>query len=215
MLRRNHCRNHSATTANTLTTAAMPTHTTTHRAPRTPHTATATAQRTALAALALASTLVWLPAQAASTSVATSSASSTSVGSSSDSLGASSDSASPKQRVAQGTYTVVAMAEVGNVAALGDAPHRAPQRAQVQVQLRLQAAHATPGAPATEWLLTLPRDTVARTQLALGQPLLVQHRPYGIALSLPTPDAAGPQPPFFLVLDDTWHRELDSQAVGS
>lgn len=204
----------------------------------------ATHARWATWGLTLASALVWLPAHAASTSITTSSASSASVGSSSDSLGASSDSASPKQRVAQGTYTVVAMVEVANATTVAGAPLRVqlhlqathaakptnatqaattPRPAQAQNQTQTPAATVAQGtsgapttdAPTTEWVLTLPRDTVARVQLQLGQQLRVAHRPYGLALSLPSPHAAGPQPPFFLVLDDTWHRELDSQAVGS
>lgn len=201
---------------------AMPT--TSSPRPKQP-TALATHTRWATWGLALASALAWLPAHAASTSLTTSSASSVSVGSSSDSLGTSSDSASPKQRVAQGTYTVVAVTEVAATTHGAGAPLR--------VQLRLQATQATqtapnphgaPGAtvtqgaseaPTTEWVLTLPRDTVTRNGLAQGQHLQVAHRPYGLALSLPTADATGPQPPFFLVLDDAWHREIDSQALGS
>lgn len=166
-----------------------------------PPTALKTALHTVLSTALLAGLTATLPAWAASTSSATSSASSASVGSSSDSLGASSESSSKtEKKVAEGLHTVVAVVDL-------------PQQPD-RVQLRLRAADtttATNGEAPAEWLLTLPRETVARAQLANGQLLLVQHRVYGMALSTPTEQHA----PFYLVLDDTWHRELDSHAVGS
>lgn len=156
-----------------------------------------------LATLALHATLAWglttLPALAASTSSATSSASSASVGSASDSLGTSSNSSSQTKDVAQGPYTVLEVAE------LAEQPHL--------VQLRLQAMAATPDATAREWVLKLPRETLVRVPLATGDTVLAQHRPYGLALSAPA--VTGQAQPFFLVLDDAWHRELDSRPVGS
>jgi hypothetical protein len=158
-------------------------------------------------ALALALGLASAAALADSTSSAASSAS-TSLGSASTSLGKSSDSASSKARVAQGNYTLIEMA------ALDGQPD--------MLRLRLVAASPAPGqTPAQEqtrgatgeFFLVLPREAAQRGQLATGQTVAVQHRPYGLALfAANTPGQASP---FFLVLDDPWHRELASRPVGA
>lgn len=145
---------------------------------------------------ACALSLASLCAQADSTS-STSSAASTSVGSSSTSLNTSSNSSSGKDRVAQGPYTVLAMTTVAQQPEL--------------LQLRLQSA-AAEGTTATEFTLTLPRAAAEREQLAVGHTVLAQHRPYGLAFA--TQDDAGQARPFFLVLDDSWHRELANHPVG-
>lgn len=148
------------------------------------------------AALATTLALATAPAQADSTSSA-SSAASTSVGSSSTSLNTSSNSSSGKDRVAQGPYTVLAMTPVANQPDL--------------LQLRLQSA-AAEGTTANEFTLTLPRAAAEREQLAAGRTVLAQHRPYGLAFA--TVDSEGQARPFFLVLDDSWHRELHNRPVG-
>ena len=135
-------------------------------------------------------------ARADSTSSA-SSAASTSVGSSSTSLNTSSNSSSGKDRVAQGPYTVLAVADVAQQ------PHL--------LQLRLQSV-AADGTAAREVTLTLPRVAAEREQLAVGHTVLAQHRPYGLAFA--TVDSGGQARPFFLVLDDSWHRELHNHPVG-
>lgn len=137
------------------------------------------------------------PALADSTSSA-SSAASTSVGSSSTSLNTSSNSSSGKERVAQGPYTVLAMTTVAQQPDL--------------LQLHLQSAATTDGTAASEFTLTLPRAAVEREQLAVGHTVLAQHRPYGLAFA--TLGVAGQARPFFLVLDDSWHRELHNQPLG-
>ncbi len=135
------------------------------------------------------------PALADSTSSA-SSAASTSVGSSSASLGTSSNSSSSKERVAQGPYTVLALTDE-------------PQQPDM-VTLHLQAV--APASGTTAFTLTLPRTTAEREQLAAGHTVLAQHRPYGLAFA--TQPNGQPARPFFLVLDDSWHRELDNRPVG-
>lgn len=148
-------------------------------------------------ALVTTLTLGAAAAQAGSTSSATSAAS-TAAGSSSTSLETSSNSSSSNTRVAQGPYTVVAMADV-------------PQQPGM-LQLRLQAAAPAEGTTPAEFTLTLPRMTAEREQLAVGHTVLAQHRPYGLAFATL---AEGQARPFFLVLDDSWHRELDNHPVGS
>lgn len=146
------------------------------------------------AAAALALALSAFAAQADSTSSAASSTSA-SLGSSSTSLGTSSGSSSSKETVAQGPYTVVAMV------AQADQPDR----------LQLRLAPLAPGAAGArapaDFTLTLPRETAERARLAVGQVITAEHRPYGLAFA--TRDE-----PFFLVLDDAWHRELGSRVVG-
>ncbi len=148
-------------------------------------------------AAALAFCLNTAPALADSTSSA-SSASSTSVGSSSASLGKSSDSSSTKDRVAQGHYTVVDVAE------LADQPDLLRVRLQPQVD-----ATANANTPAFD--LVLPRQAAGNGQLAVGQTVAAEHRPYGLAFAAVTP--TGTTSPFFLVLEDAWYRELESRPV--
>ena len=147
--------------------------------------------------LVAACLLISAPALADSTSSA-SSAASTSIGSSSTSLNASSNSSTSKDKVAEGPYTVVAVLTLANQP---DA-----------LQLRLQQTTAVAGQAPTEFTLTLPRVAAEREQLALGQTVLAQHRPYGLAFALA--DSSGQPRPFFLVLDDNWHRELHNRPVG-
>jgi hypothetical protein len=157
-------------------------------------------------------TLVALPALADSTSSA-SSAASTSIGSSSASIEKSSNSSSAKDRVAQGHYTVVAVAEVA----------QQPGMLRVQLQAVLAAPVSGTDTPAalapnavtttTDFFLTLPRATAERAQLAAGQTITAEQRPYGLAFALVN-TATGTTRAFFLVLDDAWFRELESHPVG-
>ncbi len=140
-------------------------------------------------AAAITLALYALPALADSTSSA-SSAASTSVGSSSTSLETSSNSSTGKKQVAQGAYTLVDMV------AVADKPEL--------MRLRLQA-NATALTP--EFFLLVPRLVVQQAQLAAGQTVQAEQRAYGMAFS-----ATG-STPFFLVLDDAVHRELESRPV--
>jgi hypothetical protein len=136
--------------------------------------------------------LTALSAQAGGSSA--SSASSESIGSVSTSIGKSSDSSSGKDKVAQGQYKITEMAEV------------AQQPDMVRVRLQGIAAAQT-----EEFFLTLPRHAAERGQLAEGQVVEAQHRPFGLAFA--ALDTTGNVNPFFLVLDDAWHRELESRPV--
>ena len=149
-------------------------------------------------ATALALCLSATPALADSTSSA-SSASSTSLGSSSASIGKSSDSSnsSSKDKVAQGQYTVVEVAE------LADQPH--------MLRVRLQRQTGDAAALAHAFDLVLPRQAAEQGQLAVGQTIAAEHRPYGLAFAAVA--ETGRTSPFFLVLDDDWYRELQSRPV--
>lgn len=147
-------------------------------------------------AMPLAVTIVFgmaaLSAQAGSSSAA--SAASDSVGSSSTSIQKSSDSSSAKDKVAQGEYKIADMAEI------------AQQPNMIRVRLQALASDQT-----REFFLILPRQAAERGQLAAGQTIQVEQRPYGLAFA--AYDTAGGRSPFFLVLYDDWHRELESRPV--
>ncbi len=149
-------------------------------------------------AAALALYLSAVPALADITSSA-SSASSTSVGSSSASIGKSSDSSnsSSRDKVAQGHYTVMEVAEL------------ADQPTMLRVRVQPQTVDRT--ALVSSFDLVLPRQAAAQGQLAVGQTIAAEHRPYGLAFSAVT--TTGNVSPFFLVLDDNWYRELKSHPV--
>ena len=153
-----------------------------------------------LFAAALALCLSTTQAMADSTSSA-SSASSTSLGSSSASIGKSSDSSnsSSKDKVAQGQYTVMEVAE------LADLP------TMLRVRLQLQNGDAVAIAHAFD--LVLPRQAAEQGQLAVGQTIAAEHRPYGLAFAAVTD--SGRASPFFLVLDDDWYHELQSRPIGT
>ena len=148
-------------------------------------------------AAALAMGLTAVSAQADSTSSAASTAS-TSVGSSSASIQKSSNSSSTTDKVAQGQYKVLDVAQVA----------RQPDMLRVQLQA---VAPATASAHAQEFFLLLPRAAAERAQLAAGRIVEAQQRPYGLAFA--TVNAGGGTSAFFLVLDDAWHRELESRPV--
>ena len=76
-----------------------------------------------------------------------------------------------------------------------------------RVRLRMEAVAGT-----AEVQLLLPRAAVHRAQLAAGQRVSAEHRPYGVALA--TLDATDTTLPFFLILDDDWFRELQSRPLG-
>ena len=148
-------------------------------------------------ALPLATTFAFgmaaFSAQAGSSSAM--SAGSESLGSSSTSIEKSSDSSSAsKDKIAQGQYKVIAMAEI------------AERPNMIRVHLQALAPAQT-----REFFLTLPRQAAERGQLAAGEIVEVAQRPYGLAFA--TVDTTGNANPFFLVLEDDWHRELKSRPV--
>lgn len=149
---------------------------------------------------ALALGLASVPALADSTSSA-SSASSTSIGSSSASVEKSSDSSFTKDKVAQGPYAVV------EIVVMAQQPD--------MLRLRLQALAQTPATETANTLvLLLPRQAAERGQLGVGQVVLAEHRPYGVAFSVRSATDGANTTPFFLLLDDAWFGELDSRPLG-
>lgn len=145
----------------------------------------------------LALSLVLLPAalaaHAESSLVSSASDSlSTSVGQSSKSISGSSDS-SKHQDLAAGDYRVTEVAQAEGRPGM--------------VALRMQPVADQPGA--APFTLTLPAATVDRAALAAGQVVTALARPYGFEFA-----KADTKQPFYLVMQDDWHRELKSRQVS-
>jgi hypothetical protein len=148
--------------------------------------------KTPLAALAWLCCSAATPALAdSSTSSAASDSVSTSVGSLSNSVGRSSHSSSRDDKVAEGDYRIVELADAGRPGL---------------VRLKLQAL-ADPGADG-ELLLTLPRQALEQSRLGVGQRVTAHRRPYGLEFARAADGQA-----FFLALGDAWYRELQTRAV--
>lgn len=139
--------------------------------------------RPVLLALALAAASA---AQADSFVSSTASAGSMASGSVSDSFKASSGSSSGGEKRAEGRYRVteVARAEAG----------------------KLRLTLARDGAAPVE--LTLPAQALAARPVNVGDEVQATSQPYGIAFA-----HADTAKPFFLVLEDAWHRELAARVV--
>ena len=144
----------------------------------------------AIAALACAAALP-LGANASSFASSASDSSTTSLGSASDSLRGSSDSSSRPNRVAEGDYRIIEVAQVD--ARPGFA------------RLTLRAVAEGGG----ELRLELPQAVVAQAGLAAQQLVSARQRPYGIEFA-----QGEPRQGFYLVLADEWYRELQSNAVA-
>lgn len=143
--------------------------------------------RSAIVALLLA--LAAVPAGAASsTSSAASDGVSASVGSLSTSVEHSSDSSSTDDKVADGDYTVIEMADAA------DRPG--------QVRLTLQRAEQT-------LFLYLPREAAHHGGLAAGQVVTARQRAFGVEFT-----AGEPKRAFFLALHDGWLPELRTRAIS-
>ena len=148
-----------------------------------------------LATLAFVAGATALPVWAGSSaSSASSEGSSASVGSSSTSVEQSSNSSSGDKKVAAGDYRIV------EIAAVAARPG--------MLRLRLQAT-AGDAAELAEFFLWVPQPAAALGQLAAGQVVRARERAYGLEFArADTGDA------FFLVLDDAWHRELQTRPVA-
>jgi len=140
--------------------------------------------------MALLSLAALSSAHAESLASSASSAGSASLGSISDSIHGSSDSSSPANKVAEGDYRIIEVAEAAGRPGM--------------LRLQLQATERAGGA----FTLDLPQATVAQRELAAGDVITARHRPYGLAFSRQNTDE-----PFFLVLADDWHGELDPRPV--
>jgi hypothetical protein len=150
--------------------------------------------------LAVSALCLALPGHAESFASSASSAGSASSGSVSDSIKGSSNSSTSDNKVAEGPYRVVQVAEVAEVAVDANVPDRRPM---LQLTLRATEAGAT-----REFILELPRVALADQPLHTGDVVQARHRPYGYEFA-----RGDTQQAFFLVLTDDWQRELDSRAV--
>ena len=144
-----------------------------------------------LATTLFAGILLSSAAEAASSAASSASDSaSDSVGASSRSITQSSNSSSGDRKTAAGDYKVIEMAEVEGRPGM--------------LKLRLQAA----GDEKTEFFLTLPRQAALSGHVAEGGMVRANERPYGIEFAAVADNKA-----FFLVVDDDWHKELQSRPV--
>jgi len=142
------------------------------------------------AALCVAGLAAALPAQAASSaSSASSDGSSASVGSSSTSIEKSSNSSSKGDKVAEGDYKVIQVAEATPAGKL---------------RLTLRATNDS----GEEFNLILPQEAAAQGKLAVGAVVTAKAHAYGLQFA-----AADTREPFFLVLRDDWYRELATKPV--
>lgn len=130
------------------------------------------------------------PAQADSFTSSASSAGSASSASISDSISDSSTSSSGEDRVAAGQYRVIQVAE-------------APGKPNT-TRMVLRAL-----AGAREFHLDVPDRALAQRGVSTGELLEVKQRVYGFEFA-----HADTQRPFFLALQDEWHRELQSRKVA-
>jgi hypothetical protein len=146
-----------------------------------------------LASFALLFWATAMPALAGSSAASSASDSiTTSVGSLSGSVQKSSDSSSKTTGVAEGDYKII------DVAAVPGRPGT--------VRMKLQAL-ADRGADG-EFFLYLPQEAVDQGHLAQGHIVTARQRPYGVEFA----DGKTRQA-FFLVLNDDWYRELQTNAV--
>lgn len=149
----------------------------------------------------VASTLLLLSVAAApalraeSFASSASSAGSASSASLSDSVQGSSNSSTGNDRVAEGEYRVIEVADVAD-------------RPQHQ-RLRLQALQRDGDASPAWFTLDLPRQTVAAQALHTGHVVAARHRPYGLEFA-----HAQTRQAFFLALADDWQRELAPRPLG-
>ncbi len=134
------------------------------------------------------------PVWAESFASSASSAGSASSASASDSLGDSSGASSPDRRAANGDYRVIGVADVATRPGM--------------LQLRLQAMQGE----AHEFTLKLPREALGDKGIAVGDVVHARTRPYGLEFA--RTDGADRREPFFLVLADDWHRELETRPVA-
>ena len=144
-----------------------------------------------LAVLLCASALpVWAESSASS---AISGSLSNSVGSLSGSIQKSSNSSlGDDKKVADGDYRIIELAQ-------------APGQPGV---LRLALHAVGNGGADASFHLLVPQATAEQAGLAAGQVVAARQRPYGLEFAQGEPRQA-----FFLVLEDAWYRELQTNAV--
>jgi len=146
------------------------------------------------ACLGVLGTAIATPGWAESFASSASSAGSASLGASSGSISNSSQASSPDRQTADGDYRVIHVAEVDARPGM--------------LQLRLQATQGG----AHEFTLKLPREALGDKPIAVGDLVHARNRSYGLEFA--RTNAAQAREPFFLVLNDDWHKELDPRAVA-
>lgn len=134
-----------------------------------------------------------------STSSTASSAGSASVGSLSTSVEGSSNASSRGNKVAEGPYRVIEVAE---------APAR-PGSVRVTLQALAESGDIGDSGNNSELHLYLPRQTALDQQLAAGSVVHARARVYGFEFAQGSPRQA-----FFLVVRDEWLRELQTRPVS-
>ena len=134
-----------------------------------------------------------------STSSTASSAGSASVGSLSTSVEGSSNASSRGNKVAEGPYRVIEVAE---------APAR-PGTVRVTLQALADSGDIGNSGNNSELHLYLPRQTALDQQLATGSVVHARARDYGFEFAQGNPRRA-----FFLVVRDEWLRELQTRPVS-
>ena len=134
-----------------------------------------------------------------STSSTASSAGSASVGSLSTSVEGSSNASSRGNKVAEGPYRVIEVAE---------APAR-PGSVRVTLQALAESGDIGDSGNNSELHLYLPRQTALDQQLATGSVVHARARVYGFEFAQGSPRQA-----FFLVVRDEWLRELQTRPVS-
>ena len=143
-----------------------------------------------VATLAIAGLAATLPAYAASSaSSASSEGSSASVGSSSTSIEKSSNSSSKGDKVAEGDYKVIQVADT-------------TQPGKLRVTLRATNDSGE------EFALILPQEAATQGKLAVGAVVTAKAHSYGLQFA-----AADTREPFFLVLRDEVYKELATRPV--
>jgi hypothetical protein len=144
-------------------------------------------------AIAAAAALIGAPALSRSESIASSAASSASItaSSASESLGASSNSSKSGNTAQAGDYRIDAVADAGQPG-----------------KVRLTLHPLAPNADRTGFVLTLPQAALDQQGVVRGATVRVRERAYGFEFA-----RADNQQAFFLVLADTWQRELDPRLV--
>ena len=134
-----------------------------------------------------------------STSSTASSAGSASVGSLSTSVEGSSNASSRGNKVAEGPYRVIEVAE---------APAR-PGSVRVTLQALADSGDISDSGKNSELHLYLPRQTALDQQLSTGSVVHARARDYGFEFAQGNPRQA-----FFLVVRDEWLRELQTRPVS-
>ena len=152
---------------------------------------------TLIALLCLAASPAFCESLAVSTSSAASSASSAgsaSLRGSSDSISNSSDSSRRDRDVAEGEYRVASVDDIDGKPEM----------------VRLTLAPLASGRDATGFRLDLPQRALGGRLLNPGDTVSARHRPYGLEFARGTSGD-----PFFLVLADDWHRDLQTRVLSN